>query len=278
MLVLFLVLFLSNVVYSHGEVDEEDLSITESLHIESPITKESKLKDYTYPVVFIASLFITIFTIIALLTQNHHHHKLGLFLGIVIPIIIASVFVVYTTVYTNAISETKGPVHWHLDLEIYNCGEFVDLVSPKGMSNRVGTTLFHEHNDNRIHVEGVVVNKKDVDMHSFFDVIGGELTNEKLGAPTNNGYVEIRNGDICNNDQGKWQAFLFKVTNPEAEKEVRERMVIAKKYGIKYLNIHGIGQANVNKITHVLENLRSELSLPEEIIRQGSVIAVKIQF
>ena len=68
------------------------------------------------------------------------------------------------------------------------------------------------------------------------------------------------------------------MTNPEAEKEVRERMVIAKKYGIKYLNIHGIGQANVNKITHVLENLRSELSLPEEIIRQGSVIAVKIQF
>ena len=212
-LILFLLVLvmLSTFVNSH-EKDSSEVDINKGED------SSSTLKDYTSPIIFISILFITIFTIIALFTQNHQNHKLGLLLGIVIPIVIASVFVVYTTVYTNAISETKGPVHWHADFEIYNCGEFVDLIKPKGLSNRIGTPLFHEHNDNRIHVEGVVVNKKDVDMHSFFEVIGGELTNEKFGAPTDNGYVEINNGDLCNNVQVKWQAFLFKVTNPEAEK------------------------------------------------------------
>jgi len=68
------------------------------------------------------------------------------------------------------------------------------------------------------------------------------------------------------------------MANESAVKEVRDRIDTAKKYGIRYLNIHGIGEANVDKIVFILEKLRSDFSLPEEIKRQGNVIVVKIQF
>ncbi len=205
LIMLFLVLFLlSNIVFSHeGDLSEES-------------TKT--LKNYTSPILFISSLFIIISTIIALMTQNHPHHKLGLFLGIAIPVVIASIFVVYSTVYTNAISETKGPVHWHADYEIYNCGESIHLISPKGMLNRVGTSVIHDHNDNRIHIEGVVVDKNDANLNSFIHMVGGNMSDTKLGIPTDKGYIEIKNGDLCNENLGKWQGFLIKVTNPDAPK------------------------------------------------------------
>lgn len=68
------------------------------------------------------------------------------------------------------------------------------------------------------------------------------------------------------------------MSNESAEQEVKDRINIAKKYGISYLNIHGIGEENVDKIIHILNKLRPELSFPDEIKRQGNVITVKIQF
>lgn len=68
------------------------------------------------------------------------------------------------------------------------------------------------------------------------------------------------------------------MTNESAEKEVRSRIEIDKNYGIRYLNIHGIGEDNVDKIIYILDKLRSEFSFPEEVKRQGNVITVKIQF
>lgn len=68
------------------------------------------------------------------------------------------------------------------------------------------------------------------------------------------------------------------MTNDSAEKEVRDRINTAKKYGIRYLNIHGISEENVDKIVYILERLKSDFPLPQEIKRQGNVIVVKIQF
>lgn len=68
------------------------------------------------------------------------------------------------------------------------------------------------------------------------------------------------------------------MSNQEAVDEVKKKILRAKKYGIKYLNIHGIGQDNVEKITYLLDKLRPEFSSPEEIIRLENVITVKIQF
>ena len=147
---------LSSIVLAHGG-DEP------TFRIEEVLTKAS------LEVIFIASVIIIACTGMAMLYEKKwKNHKQLLFLGIMIPTIIATLVLVGSTLYVNVISETKGPVHWHADFEIWVCGEKVDILDPKGLSNRIGTSVFHEHNDNRVHVEGVVVDKKDVSLDEFF--------------------------------------------------------------------------------------------------------------
>ncbi|MBI4018659.1 MAG: hypothetical protein HY364_00210 [Candidatus Aenigmarchaeota archaeon] len=118
------------------------------------------------------------------------------------------------TVYTNMISETGGPVHWHADFEIWNCGTKLDLIDPTGLSNRVGSSEIHEHGDDRIHVEGVLIRKNEASLHHFFELTGSEFTNDHLMLQTNGGYSEMTNGQTCNGKVGKLQAFLYRITNP----------------------------------------------------------------
>ena len=129
--------------------------------------------------------------------------RLYLFLLITIFIIVISVFLIGYTIHKNITSDTKGPVHWHADFEIYDCDNRVELTDPKTfLTNRIGSPLFHEHNDNRIHVEGTVDKIEDISLSSFFEVVGGKLTEEELLIPTNKGSLNTdslsrRNGELC---------------------------------------------------------------------------------
>jgi hypothetical protein len=145
--------------------------------------------------------------------------KIILFLAIVLPTVIVTSYLIFTTIQLNIISETKGPVHYHADFEIWKCGEPIDLIKPNGLTNRIGTPIFHEHNDNRIHVEGVVIKKSNIDLHNFLKVVGGSLTNEKLTIPTDSGIIELSNDETCNASPAKLQAFLYKIDNPDATKK-----------------------------------------------------------
>ena len=163
-------------------------------------------------------------------TGVHHASerlKWALFLGIVVPVLLATAYSAGTTIYLNTISESEGPVHWHADFEVWNCGEQLELEDPIGMSNRVGTALFHEHNDNRIHVEGVVVDTGDVSLHHFFETIGGELRGGMFRVPTHGGDVTAPDGKLCNGQPGKVQVFVYKVTNPDERGswDVRQRKI-----------------------------------------------------
>lgn len=66
----------------------------------------------------------------------------------------------------------------------------------------------------------------------------------------------------------------------DVKREVHNKIEIDKKYGIRYLNIHGIGKDNVEKITYLLKELTPKLALPPEITRDASekFIVVKIWF
>jgi len=187
------------------------------------ITEGSEGAKYEYlsgistNLIIIASAISLTFVIIALTYQKKlKNYKVILFLGIIIPIIIISLFLAGSTVYLNTISESKGPVHWHADFEIWACGEKVDLVDPTGLSNRIGSPVLHEHGDLRIHVEGVLIRLNDADLHSFFEVIGGDLTNERLVSPTDKGVLEIQNGDMCNGLPGVLQVFVYQTEDGEA--------------------------------------------------------------
>lgn len=87
----------------------------------------------------------------------------------------------------------------------------LDVKDPTGFTNRIGPSDFHEHGDNRIHVEGVVEHLEDVSLGKFFEAIGGELTPTSMRLPTNHGEVIVKNGMECPGGQpGTWQVFVYK--------------------------------------------------------------------
>ena len=71
------------------------------------------------------------------------------------------------------------------------------MINSKFPKNKIGSALFHEHNDDRIHIEGSVKLLKDFDLSSYFEVVGGKLENGHLVYPSVNGEIEKRNGDLC---------------------------------------------------------------------------------
>lgn len=183
---------------------------------------EQTLQAASLKLVFITTGIAAFVFILIFLTKNKDSLKGFFFYGIIIPVLITSFYLAGSTIYLNQVSSTKGPVHWHADFEIYNCGERVDLVDPTGFSNKIGTSTFHEHNDGRIHVEGVVLDKEDVSFNSFVDVIGGKIAEDRLELPTTKGPLALTNGDSCSDGSvGEWNVFLYSV---EGKNIGRKRM------------------------------------------------------
>ncbi len=211
-LLIVLVAIASPAAYSHGEDELQE-------HEEQKVDTGKQIKSSSMTYMAIASIIAAILVSFSIYGRDESEKmKMFLFLGIAIPVILATVYSAGSTIYLNLVSETSGPVHWHADFEIWNCGKKIDLMDPTGMSNRIGTAVFHEHNDNRIHVEGVVIDKAEVDLHNFFTTIGGMLSKSASYLPTDSGFAEIKNGDLCSDKEGKIQAFLYKVENPDDAK------------------------------------------------------------
>lgn len=179
-------------------------------------SKTTLLNGFTLQGIFIFSvLLLTLLIAIVIAKRTAHRYKKILFTIIVALTLIPTLFLLGSIIYTNTISITKGPVHWHADFEVWNCGEKLDIINPEGLLNRVGTPLLHEHGDNRIHVEGVLLDKSEADLHTFFDAIGGDLTKTIANIPTNKETQELINDRICNSKEGRLQVFVYKIINPK---------------------------------------------------------------
>src|SRR3990172_8278827 len=118
---------------------------------------DEMLNFWSIKVVSVTAVLVTFIFLIVFLTKNRESLKKYFFLAIAVPVTFTTIFLVGATLYVNQVSSTGGPVHWHADFEIYDCGQKIDLVDPTGLSNKIGTATLHEHNDNRVHVEGVVL-------------------------------------------------------------------------------------------------------------------------
>ena len=163
-------------------------------------------------IAYSAGIFIIFVVCIGILVkQKSDALKKVLFGALLVAIVLPTIYFIGSTLYLNIISETRGPVHWHADFEIYACGQQITLASPQSrFSNKVGSPTFHHHDDNRIHLEGVGVDLSDFDVSSFFSTIGGELTDTSFLIPTSTGPKELHNGDLCQNQQaGTWQVFVY---------------------------------------------------------------------
>ncbi len=185
------------------------LSSLVSAHEDTPV-------DWSNPVVWLVITSILIIVMMCFIGLNRKFtskHKKLIFWIVVAPVALSSLYLAGHTIYHNIFSVTKGPIHWHADFQIWNCGQQVDLIDPTGLSNKVGSPLLHEHNDNRIHVEGTVFKMSDISISRFFQLVGGELTPNSLEVPTNKGIVSVKNGDLCDGKEGEVQVFVYKVTN-----------------------------------------------------------------
>ncbi len=160
-------------------------------------------------------LLLLLLMMFAFLVKSPYGKKF-IFSSMVFVIVVPSLFFVTSTVYINVISDTGGPVHWHTDFRIFACGEELPPPEPKHrLSNKTGTPVLHQHEDKRVHVEGVLIDMLDASFQNFVRVQGGELTTDTFKVPTGEGYREFTNGDKCPDGKpGEWNVFIYS-TNVE---------------------------------------------------------------
>lgn len=208
--VILCILFLLPIVFAH----DGDNSTSE-------LTKALKTK--TWWALLAAGSIAALLVVTSLsLKPKKDRIKWILFLGIALPIASATVYLTYATVHLNVISETGGPVHWHADYEVYICNQHLDLVKAEGFSNLVGDPVLHEHGDNRIHVEGVLVKKKDANLESFFKTVGGFLNENQFVFPSDNGIISVSNGEKCpSGREGVLQTFVYQTK----EKKIMQQKI-----------------------------------------------------
>lgn len=153
---------------------------------------ETFIANLSVTVVVVGSLLVLLLVAIAAAIGKSRKKKtqalkLPIFVAIVVVVLGTTLTISGGTVYLNVKSATGGPVHWHADFEIWACGNEVELRDPTGfLSNKIGTATYHEHNDKRIHVEGVPIDlPHDYSLGKFFNVVGGGITNDSLVVPLN---------------------------------------------------------------------------------------------
>uniref|UniRef100_A0A832DUE3 Uncharacterized protein n=1 Tax=candidate division WWE3 bacterium TaxID=2053526 RepID=A0A832DUE3_UNCKA len=214
-------------VFAH-EGEEEELPI-------SPLgeTLEQRMKGLSFLGLELATGVVLFLILLAVFWRNKTEKaKWFLYLGIAVPIILATLFLAGSTVYLNLVSVSGGPVHWHADFQVWACGQELDLIDPTGIANRVGSPVFHEHGDDRIHVEGVVTDLREAELGRFFMFVGGELHADHLTFPTNEKLYRFDNGDPCGDGKpGVLQAFVWK-TDEDAGEFYQEKLAKPEEYVI----------------------------------------------
>lgn len=193
-------------------------------------------------------LAIILFSAIAALSKKKYP-KLNntLFFSIIIATVLPTTYITGSTIYLNTISDSGGPVHWHADIEYWACGNELELVDPSGLSNKTGNSTLHEHDDRRIHVEGVVIDEK-VDpslqnllaaqnvllgtdrltipvepSHVFENDIDGDVPNTEnqdqvmqyITTADHGQELAVSNGDLCGTEEAELQVFVYHYVDSE---------------------------------------------------------------
>lgn len=160
-------------------------------------------------------LLLGLILLSTIVSRRNLAFKTWAFAGICLVVLSTTTLLIGSTIYLNQVSSSKGPVHWHADLEVWDCGQELNLKDPVGrFSNKIGTPTLHEHNDKRIHLEGVVVEPADASLSKFFKVIGGFISQREVEVPTNQGLKELKEGDNCGSETAVLQMYVYR-TNPD---------------------------------------------------------------
>lgn len=184
---------------------------------------EATVNQLSTNTVLAGSVLLVLFVILAILVNKNKKRakfKLPVFVAIVAVVTATTLTISGATVYLNVKSATGGPVHWHADIEFWACGNELELRDPRGfLSNKIGTPTLHEHNDKRIHLEGVPVElPHDASLSKFMNVVGGEITKNTLVVPLNDEvYFEDETDGDGNSDLYPAQVEPFIHTDSEGK-------------------------------------------------------------
>ena len=194
-----LILFIENIFSHEGEEDEFILD-------HSQLYPLSQLAIVGYGSVAFGILILIIILFHKVMSEIT---KKAVYMLVVVLISAITLYLIITTLHLNIVSISKGPVHWHADFEIWVCDKEVKIAKPKSfLSNKQGVDLMHAHDDNRIHVEGVTLDKRQASLGAFFYAIGGSLSSDGLKVPTDDGLIAVHDGDLCNEKPAKLYVFV----------------------------------------------------------------------
>ena len=177
---------------------------------------EGKINAFSIKTVLFSILILAVLLLLSTIvvkSKKLEKYKKPIFILIVMAIAVPSFLMTGSTIYLNTISDSRGPVHWHTDFEFWACGQEIELRDPYAfLSNKVGTSTFHEHDDKRIHLEGVVIDKQeDSSLDKFMRVTGGSIDEKTLVIPTEpNPFEDDIDGDVVTGDQELVKKFLTK--------------------------------------------------------------------
>lgn len=199
-------MWISN-VFAHEM--EEQISVVPQPSLDQVIRINSF--NFTY----LAIGFILILVVLSILFKDKAGwFKLSLFIAMTLIILTNTIYLTGSTIYLNQVSVTGGPVHYHADFGIYSCGQEVNIKDPEGFSNKTGTEVIHEHNDKRMHIEGVLLELHDSSISHFFEELGGKMAEDSLTIPTNEGERTLKSGDQCPGGKiAHLQVFVYQTKN-----------------------------------------------------------------
>lgn len=153
---------------------------------------------------------LLLLVIISLIIKAKSDLIKGAILGLMsLVVLLNTIYLISSTINLNQQSITGGPIHWHADYQIFKCGNKIELKNPTGFSNKIGSEVVHEHNDNKIHLEGVLLDMHDASLSNFFNSVGGEMTNHQLVIPTQSGPETLATNQSCPNGPAALQVFVY---------------------------------------------------------------------
>lgn len=131
--------------------------------------------------------------------------------ALLVAVLVPTFYAAGAFIHESQTSWSGGEVHYHADFEVFveEKGELqeLDLIDPEEfcestshessimckLNDRTGSKEYHEHNDDRVHLEGTFKTKRDASLAAFFEQFNGVLENQKLVVPTNEGVVRKEN-------------------------------------------------------------------------------------
>lgn len=144
---------------------------------------------------------------------------------IILLVIFAAALLIFTPEpkFSKEIQLGK-PTHIHALVNITICGQHKDLPDHGEKEHYLGLPLLHTHDDNVMHIEGVVIKKEDISLGAFFDAIKVKFDKDKI--------MNVKNGDKCAGKPAKLKMFVngnqteeFKGYIPFATQNPQEQVI-----------------------------------------------------